>query len=213
MYTIYKVTNKINGKAYVGFDSNWPSRKSVHLCESLTRKNKKYPLYRAIAKYGKENFDWDIIFQSEERDYTLNVMENKCIKEHNTHFRDGHGYNMTYGGEGAFGWKPTEENKTNISNSLKGRKAWNKGIKAPWATERNKKLKGCKQPKLCKTYLVTDPMGNKQEITGLVDFCKEHNLDPSGMSAVAYGKQKTHKGWSCHPINIEKEQGVKYICP
>ena len=117
MYTIYKVTNKIDGKAYVGFDSNWPSRKSVHICEATTRKNKKYPLYRAMRKYGVENFEWQILYQSEDRNHTLNVVENQMILEHNTHFKEGHGYNMTYGGEGAFGWKPSEETKRKIGIS------------------------------------------------------------------------------------------------
>jgi group I intron endonuclease len=114
MYTIYKATNKVNGKAYVGFDSKWPSRKSVHICEAITRKNKRYPIYRAIQKYGIENFEWEVLYQSEDREHTLNVVENKMILEHNTHFRDGHGYNMTYGGEGAFGWMPSEETKRKI---------------------------------------------------------------------------------------------------
>jgi len=114
MYTIYKVTNKVNGKSYIGFDSNWPSRKSVHICEAITRKNKKYPLYRAIRKYGVISFDWEVLYQSEDREYTLNVVENKMILEHNTHFRDGHGYNMTFGGEGTLGWIPSEETKKKI---------------------------------------------------------------------------------------------------
>ena len=115
MNTIYKVTNKVNGKAYIGFDSKWPSRKSVHMCEAITRKNKKYPLYRAIRKYGPDNFEWEVLYQSEDREHTLNVVENKMILEHNTHFRDGHGYNMTFGGEGALGWVPSEETKKKIS--------------------------------------------------------------------------------------------------
>ena len=36
------------------------------------------------------------------------------IIEHNTHFKNGHGYNMTYGGEGALGWIPTDETKRKI---------------------------------------------------------------------------------------------------
>jgi group I intron endonuclease len=114
MYTIYKVTNTINGKAYIGFDSRWPSRKSVHICEAITRKNKKYPLYRAMRKYGVENFEWEVLYQSEDRNYTLNVMENNFILEHNTHFKEGNGYNMTYGGEGTLGWVPSNETRKKI---------------------------------------------------------------------------------------------------
>ena len=114
MFTIYKVTNKVNGKAYIGFDSKWPSRKYVHVCEAITRQNKKYPLYRAIRKYGVNNFEWEVLYQSDDKEHTLNVVENKMILEHNTHFKDGHGYNMTYGGEGALGWIPSDETKRKI---------------------------------------------------------------------------------------------------
>jgi len=103
-----------NGKAYVGFDSNWPSRKAVHICEALSRGNDKYLFYRAIRKYGADNFKWEVLYQSSDRDHTLSVMENKMIVEHNTHFRDGHGYNMTWGGEGRFGLEHTDETKRKI---------------------------------------------------------------------------------------------------
>lgn len=200
MYTIYKITNNKNGKAYIGFDSNWPSRKSVHICEAITRKNKKYPLYRAIRKYGVESFEWKILYQGDDRDHTLNVMENKFILEHNTHFQDGHGYNMTLGGEGAFGWVPTEENKKNISNARKGQPTWNKGKPSPWTAERNRKQKGIKQPNKMKIFEVTDPNGKQMIITGLVDFCKEQGLSAGCMSDVASGKWKAHKGWTCKKV-------------
>lgn len=201
MYTIYKVTNKINGKAYIGFDSKWPSRKSVHICEAITRKNKKYPLYRALQKYGLENFEWEVLYQGEDREYTLNIMENKLIIEHNTHFKEGHGYNMTFGGEGTFGWMPTEETKKKISDSKKGKSSWNKGKPSPWTTERNRKLKGTKQPKLMKTYEIIDPNGNIHTITGLSDFCKKQKLHAGNMSSVAHGRLKQYKGWLCKMIN------------
>lgn len=103
-----------NGKAYIGFDSKWPSRKSAHICEALTRNNNKYPFYRAIKKYGIDNFNWEVLFQSEDKNFTLAVMENKMIIEHNTHFKSGHGYNMTFGGEGRFGLTHKDETKKKI---------------------------------------------------------------------------------------------------
>ena len=30
IYSIYKATNKITRKSYIGFDSNWPRRKNTH---------------------------------------------------------------------------------------------------------------------------------------------------------------------------------------
>lgn len=130
MYTIYKITNIIDGKAYIGFDSNWPSRKSVHICEAITRKNKKYPLYHAMRKYGIENFKWEIIYQSEDKHHTLNVMENKYIIEHNTYIRNGHGYNMTLGGEGTYGWIPSKETRKKIGLANSRCTLTNEGRKA-----------------------------------------------------------------------------------
>ena len=30
IFSIYKATNLINDKCYIGFDSNWPNRKNIH---------------------------------------------------------------------------------------------------------------------------------------------------------------------------------------
>ncbi|QKN84964.1 hypothetical protein AG74_124 [Vibrio phage AG74] len=44
-------------------------------------------------------------------------------------------------------------------------------------------------------YIVTSPDGVEHEVTSLRAFALERNLDPSGMTKVAKGKQKTHKGY------------------
>jgi len=49
IYSIYKATNKINGKSYIGFDSKWPRRKHKHHFEYKERTSK---FYNAIKKYG-----------------------------------------------------------------------------------------------------------------------------------------------------------------
>lgn len=97
MNTIYKATNKINGKSYVGFDSDWPKRKKRHKINSNYASGK---FYSAIRKYGWNNFVWEIIYQSDDKFHTLNMMEPYFIKEYNTYYE---GYNMTKGGEGCFG--------------------------------------------------------------------------------------------------------------
>lgn len=125
IYTIYKATNKINGKCYIGFDNNWPTRKRAH---KLAKR--KYVFHNAIRKYGWGAFEWEILYQSKDREYTLKIMEPYFIKENNS-FIDNNGYNMTYGGEGTIGIKKTltEEHKNKIGLSGLGRKAWNKGKK------------------------------------------------------------------------------------
>ena len=98
MNTIYKATNKITGKSYIGFDSNWPSRKERHQANATYNREGKF--YDSIRKHGWEFFEWSILYQSLDNYHTLNVMEPHFIKEYDTFNK---GYNMTEGGEGCFG--------------------------------------------------------------------------------------------------------------
>lgn len=53
---VYMITNKINGKRYVGSSIDITSRLSLH----FNRECKKYPhhpLYKDIIKYGRDNFE------------------------------------------------------------------------------------------------------------------------------------------------------------
>lgn len=106
--TIYKSVNKINGKCYIGFDSNWPRRLKQHK-EKYKKENRKF--YDAIKKYGWNNFDWQIIYQAWDSEYCLKVMEPYFIEQYNS---VNEGYNMTLGGEGTLGLEPWNKNKSNI---------------------------------------------------------------------------------------------------
>lgn len=128
IYTIYKATNNVNGKFYIGFASKWPQRKNSHKWYSKKRKN---IFYNAIRKYGWEAFSWEVIYQSKDKDHTLKEMEPYFIKENKSYDRN-FGYNMTIGGEGTFGYvhinhpmkgKPqSEESKEKNRQSQIGRK-------------------------------------------------------------------------------------------
>ena len=98
MNTIYKATNKINKKSYIGFDSSWPKRMNRHF--ENANHNREGKFYDAIRKYGWDNFEWEILYQSKDKEYTLNIMEPQFIQEYDTF---NCGYNMTEGGEGCFG--------------------------------------------------------------------------------------------------------------
>lgn len=166
IYTIYKSVNQINGKVYIGFDSKWPNRINSHKSSSKTQD---YKFYRAIRKYGWDNFVWSIIYQSKDKQHTLKEMETYFINEYDA-FHNG--YNSTLGGDGCFGMvlseeskkkigdsnrfpKPqTQEHSKKIGNVLRGRKKKphteetkrkisnsNKGISRPMTEEHKKNLK------------------------------------------------------------------------
>lgn len=103
---IYKTTNLVNGKIYIGQQSYM--------------KNKYYLgsgniIKRAINKYGKNNFKKEIIEDCKNQDelnereiYWINALDstNKEI-----------GYNITFGGGGALGIKASKETKYKISKN------------------------------------------------------------------------------------------------
>ena len=59
---IYVITNKINGKQYVGKTINTiEERFKQHLRDSNKVTLEQRPLYKAIKKYGKENFSVSLL--------------------------------------------------------------------------------------------------------------------------------------------------------
>lgn len=98
-YKIYKSINNINGKIYIGYThKSLEKRITEHRCNS--KKGSSYLFHKAIRKYGEDNFSWEVILESKDKEYILKEMEKFFIKEYNSYFETGQGYNMTYGGQG-----------------------------------------------------------------------------------------------------------------
>ena len=49
-----------------------------------------------------------------------------------------------------------------------------------------------------KSYVVVDPNGVMQLVTGITAFCKRNDLGYSNMIQVAKGNHASHKGWTCN---------------
>lgn len=93
---IYKLTNKINGKIYVGKTMLTPEERFLQHCrDARKRKCEKRPLYLAMNKYGTENFELTII--EECSDNIVNEREVYWIEKYQS-FKNG--YNATKGGDG-----------------------------------------------------------------------------------------------------------------
>lgn len=94
---IYKLTNQINNKSYIGLTTNTlQQRLAQHNYEANHGTDR--PLYRAIRKYGIETFKAEVIDTATNLD-ELKEKEQYWIKYYNTYGANGQGYNATEGGD------------------------------------------------------------------------------------------------------------------
>lgn len=105
-YKIYKITNIINNKCYIGFTKkNLQQRFKEHIYESFNKKcaGYNYIIHKSIRKYGENCFNIDELFCSWDRDYCLKEMEKYFITEYNSYvgWENSNGYNQTLGGQAA----------------------------------------------------------------------------------------------------------------
>ena len=155
MIGIYRYTNRINGKSYIGKSTNIEQRKNGHLRK--TKNGDTAYFHNALRKYGEQNFDFEILELCQESE--LDERERYYIEHFNTTMPNW--YNMTVGGDGGNmfdvrtaeqqeetrrkmseshkGLKHTAEEKEKISLAKKGKprlyargvRAWNRGMKMP----------------------------------------------------------------------------------
>ena len=91
---IYKITNDINDKVYVGQTSGTlEERFKQHKKKINSEDRKTYPLYNAMKKYGVEHF----FIESLEETDNLQEREQYWIKYFDSY---NNGYNATHGGDG-----------------------------------------------------------------------------------------------------------------
>ena len=127
MGSIYKITNTVNGKAYIG--------QTIHDAEKTRiphhfNGHGNMPIQCAIKKYGKDAFTYEILHDGIIIEL-LDSFEIEAIKKYNTVAPNG--YNLTYGGGRPIFSKETLQKR---SISLKGKPSHMKGKKHSEATRR-----------------------------------------------------------------------------
>lgn len=111
---IYKITNKVNGKIYIG--------QSIHIYQRWNEHKRKFKkgnsyLYKAIRCYEIDNFAFEIVCECEKEQ--LNELEKKYISHFNSDKREN-GYNLTKGGD-----KPPKlSHEENPNSKMKSEYVW-----------------------------------------------------------------------------------------
>ena len=221
MIGIYKITNKINGNSYIGQSINVEKRLLYHKkYRNELIKNK--VLYKAIEKYGIENFDFEILEECKKEE--LNEREKYYIEKYNTYYK---GYNMTRGGDGKSGCgfsektiekmrkslieyhKKNPETKETKGKRIKSLKEYYKNHPeaAQKIAERNKNrskesfLYAVKKAAMAnqKKVYQYDIKGNfVKEYNSIISACKEAKCSATAITQVCHGKNHTAAGfiWS-----------------
>lgn len=117
---VYKITNKVTGKIYIGITNQGSGTRYRHHWYEA-RIGDPCPIHKSMAKYGEENFTLEIIDFADTYE-ELKEKEKFYIKKFNSTDRSI-GYNLTEGGDGTFGRLHSEETKEKIRQKALGRKA------------------------------------------------------------------------------------------
>lgn len=94
---VYKITNLVNNKCYIGITTNLEKRWASHK-KAINYPYIKQPLYNAMRKYGISNFKFEVIVDNIDDKNILGELERKYILEYNSHISQS-GYNLSWGGE------------------------------------------------------------------------------------------------------------------
>ena len=181
MRYIYLFTSP-STRQYIGKSTvNLSEKKRMYMAATSRNGNSRL-IINALRKYGWENMQFTVIDQNDEWT-SLELNEHECfyIKKYNTHFLEGSGYNMTFGGDGfdsdtarihalQYHEDMTEEQrKTRSKNCSNGQK--NRFRDSPESDETKLRKKKAHQGK----YIIESPDGRVWETDiGLKEFAESH---------------------------------------
>lgn len=191
-YIVYKLTNRINGKCYIGISSrSLAARWSEHLERHRQGGRPNNRLYAALDKYGPDAFQREVIARASSED-EVRKLETHYIKKFDS-FKKG--YNCNLGGNGFL--KFPEHIKRKISEAQKGKvislESREKMSQAKLGDKRCANNfgahtgKGKANPRAGK-YLFQFPDGSKHGVIGLRAFCRERNLHMAHINARGHSK-------------------------
>ena len=233
---IYKSTNKITGKIYIGQTTHTLDKRiKGHIKESKIESNR--PFMLSINKYGKDNFEFETIDSVNNLD-ELNDKEVYWINFYNS--VSPNGYNVTGGGQGKK-MIPTKELGKRISEGLKNSEKWqtllnndeylkkreekfinsSKGKKfSPehkekiWEKNKERIIKFNKSTS--KKWIVVDKNNNIIRMTGKEEYFEKLGMDTGDISRMckilSQGKnRKRYNGYYCFIDNGESNETILNI--
>lgn len=210
IFYLYKITNKINNKIYIGQTINVSNRWTDH---KIAAKNNKPTqiIHHALIKHGLENFIFEVIASCLTQE-DANDTEALLIEQYNSYISNGCGYNVTLGGANA---SKTEEWKQKVSEHHKQYYAEHPELIEKlqedfqkWRQENPEALKGENSPRFGKP----PPQAS---IDALVNYCKttpprkgkKNSAEHIRKSSEAHSGEKHFLFGKNHPEETKKKIG------
>lgn len=195
---IYKITNHINGKVYIGQTRNLIEyRWQHHLYKGRNpdKPDTNYPLYRAMRKYGLENFS---ILQVEEIDNEL-LDERECYWIQQENSLTPNGYNCDLGGKGVNKYNYDEILKYYFTeaneNASETARKFNCSLQTILKILETKNLEG--QGKYQKIYQVSLKDGSIiKEFNSLIEVRKSLDIGRTQLCNAISGRAKSAGGYA-----------------
>lgn len=194
---IYIITNKIDGKKYVGQTTRNDPMDRVNEHFKISGGGSEY-LQHAIQKHGKDNFDIEIISYLGASQKALDAIEQWQIKKNNS--LSPNGYNLTGGGNS--GGKISDEIKQKLSKITKEKMknpALRKKISERTKEEMNKPEV---KKRIAKTQYRHPIWKNQKAITGIIKLYCEKRISANRISLRYDCSDSTIR-------NILKSNGIK----
>lgn len=199
---IYKITNNVNGKVYIGQTVRTvKERFDEHCRHSVTY------IDRAINKYGKVNFTVETIYTAKDLE-ELNEKEKYYISYYHSN-QNNIGYNLCDGGDNTEGYRHREESKRKMSESKsrlymgesnpfyhkhhseEQRKKWSESRKGLNHMSEDARKRFRESHRTVKVLNVT----TGEKFNSIKEAAERYNVEPTHITRVCRGRRKSVGGF------------------